>query len=77
MLKKGLNNGLIYMPYIPIQVTPKISEVSPRMSLKSRYATKIINSNLYGTFGNVNWSFKNHTRKTKIEKIFKIENPTE
>lgn len=78
-MSKKNDPGVIWMPWIPIQTTQIISEKDIKPSIKSRYATKIVNSNFYGTFTGANWStsFKNYMRKISIEKIFKIENPTE
>jgi len=42
-----LEPGYIYAPYIPMIVEPE--EFRPRRSLVSRYATKTVNNNFYGT----------------------------
>lgn len=77
MLGKKTNNtqpGLVWMPYIPIKTVETISEVSQRISMKSRYSTKIVNSSYYGVFGNgKNYMSTRQKRKSKIENIFKIE----
>ena len=83
MLGKKINNlqpGIVWMPYIPIQTVDIISEKDfrPRLSLKSRYSIKIVNSGMYGTFGNGGFYMSpNQLRRHKIEKIFKMKNPTE
>ena len=61
---KGNNPGIVFAPYIIQTTTPAIieSNFSPRMTLKSRYSTTTVN----------NWR-----RKSRIEKIYKIEKPTE
>ena len=61
---KGNNPGIVFAPYIIQTTTPAIieSNLSPRMTLKSRYSTTTVN----------NWR-----RKSRIEKIYKIEKPTE
>jgi hypothetical protein len=61
--KKGNNQGIVFAPYIIQTTTPAIieSNFSPRMTLKSRYST----------------TMKNWKRKSRIEKIYKIEKPTE
>lgn len=80
MLGKKTNNsqGIVWMPYIPVQTVQTISEkgFNKRLGIKSRYSTKIVNSGLYGTFGNGVFTFRNEIRKGKIENIFKIEKPT-
>jgi hypothetical protein len=70
--KKGNNPGIVYAPYI-INTTPAIveSNFSPRMTLKSRYSTTMMGNGFYMDF------FKNWRRKSRIEKIYKIEKPTE
>ena len=61
--KKGNNPGIVFAPYIIQTTTPAIieSNFSPKMTLKSRYST----------------ATKNWKRKSRIEKIYKIEKPTE
>ena len=79
-INSSLQTGLVWMPYIPIQKVEIINEkdFTPRLSLKSRYATKIVNAGLYGTFGNGGFTLsRKQLRKNKIENIFKIENPTD
>ena len=63
--KKGNNPGIVFVPYIIQNTTPAIieSNFSPRMTLKSRYSTTMMGNN---------WR-----RKSRIEKIYKIEKPTE
>jgi hypothetical protein len=88
MIGKKTNNnlqpGLVWVPYIPIQTVEVISEkdFNTRLSLKSRYTTKVVNSAMYGTIGNGVFYTQvfctpNQRRIKKIEKIFKIKNPTE
>ena len=82
MLGKKSNNlqpGIVWIPYIPIQKVEIISEkdFKPRLSLKSRYV-KMVNSGMYGTFGNGGFYMSpNQLRRHKIEKIFKMKNPTD
>ena len=75
MLGKKTSNlqpGLVWMPYIPVQTVSTITDsFNPRLGIKSRYSTKTINSKYYGYIRTINL-----VRKDKIEKIFKIENPT-
>lgn len=60
--KKSSNQGYVYAPYIISTTTTVISEsaFNPILGIKSRYSR-----NFYGRF-------RNETRKTKIENIFKI-----
>ena len=59
----SLQSGLVWMPYTIETVQPiSVSNFTPRLSIKSRYSTKMVNSNLI--------------RKSKIENIFKMKNPT-
>ena len=62
--KKVNSSGIVFAPYIIQNTTPVIIEgnFSPRMTLKSRYSTA---------------PMKNWRRKSRIEKIYKIEKPTE
>ena len=71
--KKGNNPGIVFAPYIIQTTTPAIieSNFSPRMTLKSRYSTTMMGNGFYMDF------FKNWRRKSRIEKIYKIEKPTE
>lgn len=71
--KKGNNQGIVFAPYIIQTTTPTIveSNFSPRMTLKSRYSTTTVNNRFYMDF------LKNWRRKSRIEKIYKIEKPTE
>lgn len=46
-----LEPGLIWVPYIP--VFEESEEFRPRRSIKSRYATKVVNNSFYGVV-NVN-----------------------
>ena len=66
---KNLNNskqGVIFVPYILQNSTNVIN-------INSRYATKLINSSLYGTFSNVEFNFgdqeKMRERRKKLDKI--------
>jgi hypothetical protein len=83
MLGKKTNSlqpGIVWMPYIPLQKVEIINEkdFTPRVSLKSRYSMKIVNSGMYGTFGNGGFYMSpNQLRKHKIENIFKMKNPTD
>lgn len=71
--KKGNNQGIVFAPYIIQTTTPAIvSNFSPRMTLKSRYSTTTVNNGFYMDFWMKNWK-----RKSRIEKIYKIEKPTE
>lgn len=72
--KKGNNPGIVFAPYIIQTTTPAIieSNFSPRMTLKSRYSTTTVNNGFYMDFWMKNWK-----RKSRIEKIYKIEKPTE
>jgi len=75
----SLPSGLIWMPYVPIQTVEVISEkdFTPRISMKSRYSIKIVNSGVYGTIGNGGFYIPpNKLRRHKIENIFKMKNPT-
>ena len=69
---KGNNPGIVFAPYIIQTTTPAIieSNFSPRMTLKSRYSTTMMGNGFYNFF-------KNWRRKSRIEKIYKIEKPTE
>ena len=71
--KKGNNQGIVFAPYLIQSTTPAIveSNFSPRMTLKSRYSTTTVNNRFYMDF------LKNWRRKSRIEKIYKIEKPTE
>ena len=71
--KKGNNQGIVFAPYLIQSTTPAIveSNFSPRMTLKSRYSTTMIGNGFYMDF------LKNWRRKSRIEKIYKIEKPTE
>ena len=71
--KKRNNPGIIFAPYIIQTTTPTIveSNFSPRMTLKGRYSTTTVNNRFYMDF------LKNWRRKSRIEKIYKIEKPTE
>ena len=71
--KKGNNQGIVFAPYIIQTTTPAIVEgnFTPRMTLKSRYSTTMMGNGFYMDF------FKNWRRKSRIEKIYKIEKPTE
>jgi hypothetical protein len=65
--KKGNNPGIVYVPYIMQTSTHTIvdsSSFNPKMTMKSRYSTATV------------W-MKNWRRKSRIEKIYKIEKPTE
>jgi len=72
--KKGNNQGIVFAPYLIQNTTPAIveSNFSPRMTLKSRYSTTTVNNGFYMDFWMKNWR-----RKSRIEKIYKIEKPTE
>ena len=76
MLGKKLNNiqsGYVFMPYIPVQTVSTITDsFNPSLGIKSRYSVTTVNPNFYGYIRTINL-----IRKMKIEKIFKIENPTE
>jgi len=62
--KKGNNPGIVLVPYIIQNTTTAIVEgnFNPRWNVKSRYSTA---------------TMKNWRRKSRIEKIYKIEKPTE
>ena len=48
--KSSLEAGYIFAPYIPLQVTPNISEdFTPSREIMSRYATRVVNNRFYGT----------------------------
>ena len=71
--KKSNNSGIVYVPYIIDITTPTIIDnFNPKMNIKSRYSLNSINSKFYGDI----WT-TNMKRKSKIEKIYKIEEPTE
>ena len=72
--KKGNNQGIVFAPYIIQTTTPAIieSNFSPKMTLKSRYSTATIGHGFTMDFWMKNWR-----RKSRIEKIYKIEKPTE
>lgn len=72
--KKGNNQGIVFAPYIIQTTTSAIveSNFSPRMTLKSRYSTANISNSFYMDVWMKNWR-----RKSRIEKIYKIEKPTE
>ena len=64
--KKGNNPGIVYVPYIMQTSTHTIvdsSSFNPKMTMKSRYS--------------MDFWMKNWRRKSRIEKIYKIEKPTE
>ena len=63
--KKGNNPGIVFAPYIIQNTTTVIVEgnFNPRFNVKSRYSTTMMGNN---------WR-----RKSRIEKIYKIEKPTE
>lgn len=74
---KNLNNskqGVIFAPYILQNSTNVIiSNYAPNINVSSRYATKIVNSSLYGTFNNVGFNFEDEEkmieRRKKLDKI--------
>lgn len=70
----SLQPGLVWIPYIPIETVQSISNsnFTPRLSIKSRYSTKMVSSNYYGFIRTINL-----IRKSKIENIFKMKNPTD
>jgi hypothetical protein len=72
--KKGNRQGIVFAPYIIQSTTPAIVEgnFTPTMSLKSRYSTATIGNRFYMDSWMRNWK-----RKSRIEKIYKIEKPTE
>jgi hypothetical protein len=72
--KKGNSPGVVWTPYIIQSATPTIVETNfkPRMAIKSRYSTTTIGNGFYMDFWMKNWR-----RKSRIEKIYKIEKPTE
>ena len=74
MGKKGNNQGIVFAPYIMQTTTPAIVEgnFSPKLALKSRYSTATIGHGFTMDFWMKNWR-----RKSRIEKIYKIEKPTE
>lgn len=43
-----LEPGYIFAPYIPLILEPE-EEFRPRRSLRSRYATTVVNNRFYGT----------------------------
>jgi len=63
--KKVNNPGIVYVPYIMQTSTHTIvdSSFNPKMTMKSRYS--------------MDFWMKNWRRKSRIEKIYKIEKPTE
>jgi hypothetical protein len=72
--KKGNSPGVVWAPYIIQSTTPKIVEgnFNPRMTMKSRYSTAPVGHGFTMDFWMKNWR-----RKSRIEKIYKIEKPTE
>jgi hypothetical protein len=65
--KKVNSPGIVYVPYIMQTSTHTIvdsSSFNPKMTMKSRYST-------------ADFWMKNWRRKSRIEKIYKIEKPTE
>lgn len=47
-----LDAGIIFAPYIPLETVQIVIPTGVGKSdVRSRYTTKIVNSNLYGTFG--------------------------
>jgi hypothetical protein len=73
--KKGNNPGIVYVPYIMQTSTHTIvdsSSFNPRMTMKSRYSTTTVGHGFTMDFWMKNWR-----RKSRIEKIYKIEKPTE
>ena len=77
MLGKKSNNlqpGYVWMPYIPVETVSTVNSgnFNPKLGLKSRYSVTTVNPNFYGYIRTINL-----IRKMKIEKIFKIENPTD
>ncbi len=73
--KKGNSPGIVYAPYIMVDAKPAIvdsSGFSPKSSLKSRYSTTSIGHGFYMDFWMKNWR-----RKSRIEKIYKIEEPAD
>lgn len=72
---KNLNNskqGVIFVPYI-LQNSTNVIISNNVININSRYATKLINSSLYGTFSNVEFNFgdqeKMRERRKKLDKI--------
>jgi hypothetical protein len=73
--KKGNNPGVVWAPYIIQSTTNTIVDTSnfnPKTTMKSRYSTTTIGNGFYMDFWMKNWR-----RKSRIEKIYKIEKPTE
>lgn len=72
--KRRNNQGIVFAPYIIQSTTPAIVESSfaPRMTLKSRYSTTTVSKGFYMDFWMKNWR-----RKSRIEKIYKIEKPAD
>jgi hypothetical protein len=73
--KKVNNPGIVYVPYIMQTSTHTIvdsSSFNPKMTMKSRYSTATIGHGFTMDFWMKNWR-----RKSRIEKIYKIEKPTE
>lgn len=70
----NLKNGYIFAPYI-LQSTVSVvnGSISPNTNVASRYATKIVNSGLYGTIGVDNFNFEDNQkmidRRNKLDKI--------
>ncbi len=67
-----LEAGLVWMPYVVSESISTLSSSFNSLSMKSRYATKMVNNSYYGFVRTTNL-----IRKRKIENIFKIENPTD
>jgi len=73
--KKGNSQGAVWTPYIMQSTTPAIVDsgnFNPRMNVKSRYSVASAGIGYYMDFWMKNWR-----RKSRIEKIYKIEKPAD
>jgi hypothetical protein len=73
--KKGNSPGIVYAPYIMVDAKPAIvdsSSFNPKMTMKSRYSTATVGHGFTMDFWMKNWR-----RKSRIEKIYKIEEPAD
>ncbi len=72
--KKVNSPGIVFAPYITQTLTSTIVEgnFNPKTTIKSRYSTATVGHGFTMDFWTKNWR-----RKSRIEKIYKIEKPTE
>ena len=49
--KSLLDTGYVFAPYVPMQLTPRVSDsaMAMNMAMMTRYSKKVVNSSFYGT----------------------------